>query len=146
MDFVLCFVFGLILFLMNMSLSFLFFLFFFLFFSDFIWFMRKKETTATERMREWEGKKKKRRRSSGENERKINPKEREIIDKISSFSNILMQEIRLLMHSSSSNLMSYCSLAKKKGGFSESTGSMNSRHFEHFLSIFYLCIGCWRCS
>ena len=61
--------------------------------------MRKKETMATERMR---GKKK--RRSSGENERKKkrNPEEREIIDKISSCSNILMQEIRLLMYSSSS--------------------------------------------
>ena len=75
--------------------------------------MRKKETTATERMREWEEKKK----SSGENERekkKRNPKEREIIDKISSWYNILIQEIQLLMYSSSSNLMSYCSLAKKK--------------------------------
>ena len=79
-------------------------------------------------------------------ENKKNPEERKIIDKISSCSNILMQEIRLLMYSSSSNLMSYCSIAKKKGGFSESAGSMNSRHFEHFLSIFYLCIGCWRCS
>ena len=48
--------------------------------------MRKKETTATERMRE----------------KKKNPEEREIIDKISSCSNILMQEIRLLMYSSSS--------------------------------------------
>ena len=90
---------------------------------------KKKEEEAVERMRE-----------------KKNPEEREIIDKISSCSNILMQEIRLLMYSSSSNLMSYCSIAKKKGGFSESAGSMNSRHFEHFLSIFYLCIGCWRCS
>ena len=47
--------------------------------------MRKKETMAMDRMREWGEKK---RRSSGENERKI-------IDKISSCSNILMQEIRL---------------------------------------------------
>ena len=66
--------------------------------------MRKKETTATERMREWEEKK---RRSNGENERKKrNPEEREIIDKISSCSNILMQEIRLLM---------FISQKKKKG-------------------------------
>ena len=88
--------------------------------------MRKKETTATERMREKE--KEKKRRSSGENERqKRNPEEREIIDKISSCSNILMQEIRLLMYSSSLDLMSYCLLAKslisyrslaKKKGFS----------------------------
>ena len=42
----LCFVFGLVLLLMNRSLSFLFFS------SHFIWFMRKKEATATERMRE----------------------------------------------------------------------------------------------
>ena len=60
---VLCFVFGLILFLMNKSLSFLFFLFFFFYFFDFIWFMRKKETTATERMR---GKKKKRKKEEEE--------------------------------------------------------------------------------
>ena len=80
--------------------------------------MRKKEATATERMREWEEKRKKeRRRSSGENERKKNPEEREIIDKISSCSNILMQEIRLLMYNSSLDLMSYCLLAKKKKGF-----------------------------
>ena len=80
---------------------------------------RKKKEEAAERMRE----------------KKKNPVEREIIDKISS-SNILMQEIQLLMYSSK----------KKKKGFSESTGIMNSRHFKHFLSIFYLCIGCWRCS
>ena len=42
----LCFVFGLVLLPMNRSLSFLFF------FSHFIWFMRKKEATATKRMRE----------------------------------------------------------------------------------------------
>ena len=53
-----------------------------------------------ERMKEWEEKK--------------NPDERERIDKISSWYNILIQEIQLLMYSSSSNLMSYCSLAKKK--------------------------------
>ena len=69
--------------------------------------MRKKETTATERLREKE--KEKKRRSSGENERqKRNPEEREIIDKISSCSNILMQEIRLLM---------FISQKKKKKGF-----------------------------
>ena len=63
----------------------------------------------------------KKKRSSGENEReKKNPKEREIIDKISSWYNILIQEIQLLMYSSSSNLMSYCSLAKKKKSFRES--------------------------
>ena len=67
---------------------------------------RKKE--ATERMR---GKKK--RRSSGENERKKNLEEREIIDKINSCYNNLIQEIQLLMYSSSSDLMSYYSLAKK---------------------------------
>ena len=60
---------------------------------------KKEEEEAAERMRE---KKKKR-----------NPEEREIIDKISSCYSILMQEIRLLMYSSSSNLTSYCSLAKK---------------------------------
>ena len=47
-------------------------------------------------------------------EKKRNPEEREILDKISSCSNILMQEIRLLIYSSSLDLMSYCSLAKKK--------------------------------
>ena len=58
----------------------------------------------------------KKKRSSGENERekKRNPKEREIIDKLSSWYNILIQEIQLLMYISSSDLMSYCSLAKKK--------------------------------
>ena len=50
---------------------------------------------------------------------KKNPEEREIIDKISSCSNILMQEIRLLMYNSSLDLMSYCLLAKKKKGFSQ---------------------------
>ena len=49
--------------------------------------------------------------------REKNPEEREIIDKISSCSNILMQEIRLLMYNSSLDLMSYCLLAKKKKGF-----------------------------
>ena len=62
--------------------------------------MRKKEATAMERMRE-----------------KKNLEEREIIDKISSCYNNLIQEIQLLMYSSSSNLMSYCSLAKKKKEF-----------------------------
>ena len=71
---------------------------------------------------------KRRRRSSGENERKKkkrNPEEREIIDKISSWYNILIQEIQLLMYSSSSYLMSYCSLAKKKKkkSFRESAGA-----------------------
>ena len=73
--------------------------------------MRKKETMAMDRMREWGEKK---RRSSGENERKKNLEEREIIDKISSCYNNLIQEIQLLMYSSSSDLMSYCSLTKKK--------------------------------
>ena len=77
--------------------------------------MRKKEATAMERMREWEEKKEKRKKKQQrEWEGKKNLEEREIIDKISS-SNILMQEIQLLMYSSSSDLMSYCSLAKKKG-------------------------------
>ena len=80
--------------------------------------MRKKETMATERMREWEEKKKQRR----EWEEK-NLEEREIIDKISSWYNILIQEIQLLMYSSSSDLMSYCSLAKKKKSFKESAGA-----------------------
>ena len=111
MDFVFCFVFGLIIFLMNRSLSFLFFLFFFFYFSDFIWFMWKKRSNG-----------------NGENERmrgKKNPNERERIDKISSWYNILIQEIQLLMYSSSSNLMSYCSLAKKKKkkSFRESAGA-----------------------
>ena len=45
--------------------------------------MRKKEATATERMR---GKRRRRRRrSSRKNERKKNLEEREIIDKISSW-------------------------------------------------------------
>ena len=98
--------------------------------------MRKKEAMAMERMREWEEKKEKRKKKQRREweKKKKNPVEREIIDKISS-SNILMQEIQLLMYSS-----------KKKKGFSESTGIMNSRHFKHFLSIFYLCFGCWRCS
>ena len=61
--------------------------------------MREKKKKATERIRE---KKKKR-----------NLEEREIIDKISSWDNILIQEIQLLMYSSSLDLMSYCSLAKK---------------------------------
>ena len=77
--------------------------------------MRKKEATAMERMREWEEKKEKRKKKQQrEWEGKKNLEEREIIDKISSCSNILMQEIQLLMYSSSSDLMSYCSLAKKK--------------------------------
>ena len=58
--------------------------------------------------------KQKKRRSSGENERKKNLEEREIIDKINSCYNNLIQEIQLLMYSSSSDLMSYCSLTKKK--------------------------------
>ena len=53
-------------------------------------------------------------------EQKRNPEEREIIDKISSWYNILIQEIQLLMYSSSSDLMSYCSLEKKKKRVSES--------------------------
>ena len=57
-------------------------------------------------------------------EQKRNPKEREIIDKISSWYNILIQEIQLLMYNSSSDLMSYCSLAKKKKkSFRESVGA-----------------------
>ena len=103
--------------------------------------MRKKETTATERMR---GKKKRRRRSSRENERKKrNLEEREIIDKISSYSNILMQEIRLLMYSSSSDLMSYCSWEKKKkNNFREAVGawtveiwSIYSLYFDYAYSV-----------
>ena len=121
----------------QVSLFSLFSFFFLLFFLISFGLWEKKKQWQ---WREWENerkKKKKERRSSGENERKKkkNPVEREIIDKISSCSNILMQEIQLLMYSS-----------KKKKGFSESTGIMNSRHFKHFLSIFYLCIGCWRCS
>ena len=61
--------------------------------------MREKKKKATERIRE---------------KKKRNIKEREIIYKISSWDNILIQEIQLLMYSSSSDLMSYCSLAKKK--------------------------------
>ena len=80
--------------------------------------MRKKEAMATERMREWEEKKEE--AAERMREQKRNPKEREIIDKISSWYNILIQEIQLLMYSSSSNLMSYCSLAKKKKSFRES--------------------------
>ena len=53
-------------------------------------------------------------------EQKRNPKEREIIDKISSWYNILIQEIQLLMYNSSSDLMSYYSLEKKKKRVSES--------------------------
>ena len=58
----------------------------------------------------------KKKRSSGENERKKKRimEERERIDNIRSCSNILVQEIGLLMYSSSLDLMSYCSLAKKK--------------------------------
>ena len=47
-----------------------------------------------------------------------NLEEREIIDKISSWYNILIQEIQLLMYSSSSDPMSYYSLAKKNFGYS----------------------------
>ena len=62
--------------------------------------MRKKETMATERMR---GKKKKEEAAERMREKKKrNPEKRELIDKISSCFNILMQEIRLLMYSSSS--------------------------------------------
>ena len=83
--------------------------------------MRKKETMATERMR---GKKKKEEAAERMREKKKrNPEEREIIDKISSCYNILIQEIQLLMYSSSSYLMSYCSLAKKKKSFRESVGA-----------------------
>ena len=74
--------------------------------------MRKKEAMATERMREWEEKKEE--AAERMREQKRNPEEREIIDKISSWYNILIQEIQLLMSSSSSDLMSYCSLEKKK--------------------------------
>ena len=80
--------------------------------------MRKKEAMATERMREWEEKKEE--AAERMREQKRNPKEREIIDKISSWYNILIQEIQLLMYSSSSDLMSYCSLEKKKKRVSES--------------------------
>ena len=93
------------------------------------------KTTATERMRGMRGKKKEEEAVERMREKK-NPEEREIIDKISSCSNILMQEIRLLMYSSSSHLMSYCSLEKKKKDFSKSVRSMNSGHFEHF--FFYI--------
>ena len=84
--------------------------------------MRKKEAMATERMREWEEKKEE--AAERMREQKRNPKEREIIDKISSWYNILIQEIQLLMYSSSSDLMSYCSLEKKKKkSFRESVGA-----------------------
>ena len=73
--------------------------------------MKKKEATATERMREWERKKKATERIR--EKKKRNLEEREIIDKISSWDNILIQEIQLLTYSSSSDLMSYSSLAKK---------------------------------
>ena len=72
--------------------------------------------------------------------KKKNPEEREIIDKISSCYNILIQEIQLLMYSSSSYLMSYCSLAKKKKkkSFRESAGawtvdifSISSQYFAY---------------
>ena len=63
---------------------------------------RKKKKKKKKQQREWE---------------KKNLEEREIIDKISSWYNILIQEIQLLMYSSSSDLMSYCSLAKKKKEF-----------------------------
>ena len=68
---------------------------------------KEEEEEAAERMRE-----------------KKNLEEREIIDKISSWYNILIQEIQLLMYSSSSDLMSYCSLPKKKKkSFRESVGA-----------------------
>ena len=56
--------------------------------------MRKKEAMAMERMREWEEKKKQLR----ELEKKRNPEEREGIDKISIWYNILIQEIQLIMY------------------------------------------------
>ena len=53
--------------------------------------MRKKETMAMDRMREWGEKEEEAVERMRE---KKNPEERKIIDKISSCSNILMQEIR----------------------------------------------------
>ena len=67
--------------------------------------MRKKESTATDRMRE----KKKQQREQREWEKKRNPEERERIDIISSWCNILIQDIQLLMYNSPSDLMGYCS-------------------------------------
>ena len=54
--------------------------------------MRKKETMAMDRMREWGEKEEE---AAERMREKKNPEERKIIDKISSCSNILMQEIRL---------------------------------------------------
>ena len=73
---------------------------------------RKKEAIVTKRTREWEGKKKEAAERMREKKRIM--EERERIDNIRSCSNILVQEIGLLMYSSSLDLMSYCSLAKKK--------------------------------
>ena len=69
--------------------------------------------------------------------KKRNLEEREIIDKISSYSNILMQEIWLLMYSSSSDLMSYCSLEKKK---KKILASMLEAWIVDILSIFFFYI------
>ena len=78
-----------------------------------LWEKRSNDNRENERKKE-KRKKKKKKKQRREWEKKKNPEEREIIDKISSCSNILMQEIRLLMYSSSSDLMSYCSWGKKK--------------------------------
>ena len=82
--------------------------------------MRKKKNNGNGENESMRGGKKKK-GSNGENERrkkKKNPDERERIDKIRSWYIILMQEIQLLMYSTSSDLMSYCSLAKKNSGYS----------------------------
>ena len=59
-----------------------------------------------ERMREREKKKKEAMERMRE---KQNPEERERIDIISRWSNILIQDIQLLMYNSPSDLMGYCS-------------------------------------
>ena len=50
------------------------------------------------------------------------------------------------MNSSSSNLMSYCLLAKKKFEFQRGCQSSLFLFFSVPLSIFWLSLACWRCS
>ena len=49
-------------------------------------------------------------------------------------------------NSSSLDLMSYCPWAKKKTNFRETVRALFSSFFLVSLSIFWLCMLCWRCS
>ena len=116
LDFVLCFVFCVWINSFSHEQVSLFSLFSFFFFFFFLISFGLWEKKKQRQRREWEEKKEEEEAAERMREKK-NPEEREIIDKISSCSNILMQEIRLLMYNSSLDLMSYCLLAKKKRVF-----------------------------